>query len=221
VGVECSIDPTKWILIKKIMKEIFEFIKASEMLKKELRHSWLSDGRQESVAEHSWRMSLMLMLIESNIPRPFDYLRSLKMAIVHDLVEIYAGDVPVFNFSHSKKEQLRKKQKESDAMDRIVTELNQPIGQEIKSLWLEYENNETKEARVVKALDKLEAQVQHNQAGLDTWEAIEYELTFRLDKYVSFNSDLTELKDLIVEDAVELYNEKGINAEAYQPLSPA
>jgi putative hydrolases of HD superfamily len=204
------------------MKEIFEFIKASEMLKKELRHSWLSDGRQESVAEHSWRMSLMLMLIESKIPRPFDYLRSLKMAIVHDLVEIYAGDVPVFNFSNSEREHALKKRREVDAMERIVSELNhQPISQEIKALWLEYENNETKEAQVVKALDKLEAQIQHNQAGLDTWEIIEYELTFKLDKYVSFNKDLSELKDLIVEDAVELYNKKGINAEDYQPLSTA
>ena len=158
------------------MKEIFEFIKSSEALKKELRHSWLSNGRQESVAEHSWRMSLMLMLIESKIPRPFNYLHALKMAIVHDLVEIYAGDVPVFEFSNSRKQQLQKKQKENDAMERIVSELNQPIGQEIKYLWLEYESNKTKEAKVVKALDKLEAQTQHNQAGLDTWQAIEYEL---------------------------------------------
>lgn len=198
------------------MKEIFEFVRSSEALKKELRHSWLSNGRQESVAEHSWRMSLMLMLIESKIPRPFNYLHALKMAIVHDLVEIYAGDVPVFEFSNSKKKQTLKRHKESKAIERIASELKQSIGQEIKTLWLEYEKNQTKEAKVVKALDKLEAQLQHNQGGLDTWESIEYELTFKLDKYVSFNSDLSELKNLIVENAVELYKEKGVSAAPYQ-----
>ena len=198
------------------MKEIFEFIKASEGLKKEMRHSWLSNGRQESVAEHSWRMSLMLMLIESKIPKPFNYLHALKMTIVHDLVEIYAGDVPVFEFSNSKKQQAIKKQKETDAMERIVFELNQPIGEEIKHLWIEYDNNQTIEAKVVKALDKIEAQIQHNQAGLDSWREIEFELTFRLDKYVSFNSSLMELKELTVDDALELYNERGITVSEFQ-----
>ncbi|MBX7164067.1 MAG: HD domain-containing protein [Saprospiraceae bacterium] len=192
------------------MKEIFEFIKATEALKRELRHSWLSDGRQESVAEHSWRMSLMLILIENKLPKSFNQLRALKMAIVHDLVEMYAGDVPVFNFLNSKKLHSQKKQKEKDAMFRIAGELSDSNGKEVESLWREYENSHTVEAKVVKALDKLEAQIQHNQAGLDTWEEIEYELTFRLDKYVSFNSDLEELKNLVVKDAIELYQEKGI-----------
>lgn len=192
------------------MKEIFEFIKATEALKRELRHSWLSDGRQESVAEHSWRMSLMLILIENKLPKSFNQLRALKMAIVHDLVEMYAGDVPVFNFLNSKKLHSQKKQKEKDAMFRIAGELSDSNGKEVESLWREYENSHTVEAKVVKALDKLEAKIQHNQAGLDTWEEIEYELTFRLDKYVSFNSDLEELKNLVVKDAIELYQEKGI-----------
>ncbi len=201
------------------MKEVFEFMKASEQLKMELRHSWLSNGRQESVAEHSWRMSLMLMLIESKIPRPFNYLKALKMTVVHDLVEIYAGDIPVFEFSNSAVGREKKRQNEIAAMNRIVSELNLPIGLEIQNLWLEYEENETKEAKVIKALDKLEAQLQHNQAGLDTWTEIEYELTFRLDKYVDFNEDLSNLKDLVVADAISLYEEKGIDVEAFHPLS--
>ena len=188
-------------------------MKVSEALKKELRHSWLSNGRQESVAEHSWRMCLMLILIEPRIPKPFNYLRALKMAVVHDLVEIYAGDVPVFEFSGSVEKQMLKKQNEAHAMERIYNELDKDLGDELKNLWLEYEENETKEAKVVKALDKLEAQLQHNQAGLDTWAEIEFELTFKLDKYVSFNKDLLELKDLIVNDALGLYQEKGINIE--------
>lgn len=197
------------------MKEIFDFIKVAEKLKCEMRHSWLSNGRQESVAEHSWRLSLMLILLQSKLPSKFNMSRALKMSVVHDLVEIYAGDVPVFEFADSPEEKRKKKKTEADAMDRIVKEINSSIGLEIKDLWLEYEDNSTLEAKVVKALDKLEAQLQHNQGGLATWAEIEFELTFKLDKYTDFNNQLSELKDLIVEDALILYEAHGIRSETF------
>jgi putative hydrolases of HD superfamily len=65
-------------------------------LKRELRHSWLSDGRRESVAEHSWSMSLLALLVHRHLAQPVETDRVLKMMIVHDLVEALAGDAPFF-----------------------------------------------------------------------------------------------------------------------------
>ena len=74
-------------------KSILKVLKLAERLKYELQHSFTSSGRQESVAEHCWRMSLMAVLIEPLLTRKIDTTRLLKMIILHDLVEAEAGDV--------------------------------------------------------------------------------------------------------------------------------
>lgn len=74
------------------LSQIHEFVRQTEGLKKLLRHSWLSDGRQESVAEHSWRMALMAMTLHRELDFEVNIAKVLKMIIVHDLAEILAGD---------------------------------------------------------------------------------------------------------------------------------
>ena len=75
---------------------ILNILKLAEKLKFELRHSWLSNGRQESVAEHTWQMSLMAVLVYRHLEKPVNLEHTLKMIIVHDLVEAEAGDIPFF-----------------------------------------------------------------------------------------------------------------------------
>ena len=77
-------------------RTILEFLAFTEGVKRELRHSWLSDGRRESVAEHSWQMALMAMVVHPRLEAPVDLCRALKMILVHDLAEAETGDVPVF-----------------------------------------------------------------------------------------------------------------------------
>ena len=154
---------------------ILDFLALSERLKLELRHSWLSDGRQESVAEHSWQMALMALLIHRHLAVPVDIGRVLKMVLVHDLVEAEVGDVPYFETGERKQ---AKAARERQAIVAIRDRLGGPAGQEVHDLWHEYEGRRTAEARFAGALDHLEVQAQHNLAALASWEPVEHELVY-------------------------------------------
>ena len=82
--------------MKEQISSILEVLTLAERLKFELRHSYISSGRQESVAEHSWRMSLMAVLMEPLLRQKIDMARLLKMIIIHDLVEAEAKDISAF-----------------------------------------------------------------------------------------------------------------------------
>lgn len=154
---------------------ILNFLALSERLKFELRHSWLSTGRQESVAEHSWQMALMALLMHRHLERPVDIEKTLKMILVHDLVEAEVGDVPFFETGERK--QL-KAAREQAAIEKIRDALDSATGQEIHDLWQEYEAKASAEARFATALDHLEVQIQHNLADFASWEPIEYDLVY-------------------------------------------
>ena len=118
----------------------------AERLKRELRHSWLSDGRRESVAEHTWFMALMALLTHRRLEQPVSLERVLSMAIVHDLAEVEVGDIPYFETGDRK---AKKAELELAAIERIATMLPAPEGEMVKQLWLEFEDGKTPEARFV------------------------------------------------------------------------
>jgi putative hydrolase of HD superfamily len=155
--------------------KLLDLLALAERLKRELRHSWLSDGRRESVAEHTWFMALMALLTHNRLAEPVRLDRVLAMILVHDLAEAEVGDIPYFEVSDR---QAAKVDRERAAMDRIATMLPGPEGDMVRDLWLEFEHGETAEARFARALDHLEVQAQHNFADLTTWEPIEYDLVF-------------------------------------------
>jgi putative hydrolase of HD superfamily len=157
------------------VSRILSFLALSERLKLELRHSWLSNGRQESVAEHSWQMALMALLMHRHLAHPVDIEKTLKMILVHDLVEAEVGDVPFFDKGERKR---LKAAREQQAIAKIRDALDPATGQEIHDLWQEYEAKATAEARFATALDHLEVQVQHNLADFATWEPVEYDLVY-------------------------------------------
>lgn len=98
-----------WINEEDAMEHnILQVIALAEKLKYEMRHSWLSNGRQESVAEHTWRMSLMAILVEPYLDQKVNIEKLLKMVIIHDLVEAEAGDIPAFDTMNSHELQLQK-----------------------------------------------------------------------------------------------------------------
>ena len=161
--------------MKDQVDRILGFLALSERLKFELRHSWLSSGRQESVAEHSWQMALMALLMHRHLEHPVDIEKTLKMILVHDLVEAEVGDVPFFDTGERKR---LKAAREQQAIEKIRVALEPATGQEIYDLWQESEAKATAEARFATALDHLEVQVQHNLADFATWEPIEYDLVY-------------------------------------------
>lgn len=180
--------------------QVTQFIALMEKLKNELRHSWTSTGRQESVAEHSWRLALLVMTIHPHLEHPVDLNRCLKMAIIHDCVEALAGDIPVFDLV-SQSDHASKQAREEAAIAEIATLLGPDTGSEISALWYEFEHRQTGEAKLVYALDKLECKIQHNEANLSTWN--EHERNFSIDwqdELYDFDVTVMALKNQIMAD---------------------
>lgn len=188
--------------MEKQITSILKVLTLAERLKFELRHSYTSSGRQESVAEHTWRMSLMAVLIEPLLTKEVNTVRLLKMVIIHDLVEAEARDISALDVLRNPEIKIQKIEREKQAIENLRAVLNETNGQEIYELFYEFENKETYEAKVANALDKLEVQLQHNHADFSTWEEIEYDMCYMMDKHVAFDETLFELKKQI-EDAAE------------------
>jgi putative hydrolases of HD superfamily len=199
--------------MEKQIASILKVLTLAERLKFELRHSYTSAGRQESVAEHTWRMSLMAVLIEPLLKQKVDTARLLKMIILHDLVEAEAKDVSALDVLRNPEIKIQKMEKEKQAIENLRTALNETNGQEIYDLFYEFENKETYESKVANALDKLEVQLQHNHADFATWEEIEYDMSYMMDKHVLFDETLFELKRQIEDGAEQKMKMSGIDTD--------
>lgn len=201
--------------MKSQLIQTLKLLSLAEKLKCELRHSWLSNGQQESVAEHSWRLAFMVCLFAPYLAKPVNIEKSLKMALIHDLAEAETGDIPMFNCQDpvSKQQKLINEQK---VMFKIKSMLNNEIGQEIYDLWLEYEEKQTYEAKFVNALDKIEAHIQHGEADLSTWQHHEKLMIFQkrwLDKHCEFDPAMNLVKDLVKQTIYDKFSAHGENLE--------
>src|SRR5688572_1703158 len=200
--------------MKKQIASILNILALAERLKFELRHSYTSSGRQESVAEHTWRMSLMAVLIEPLLEQKVDTARLLKMIILHDLVEAEATDISALDVLRNPEIKIDKIEREKRAIENLRLALQNTNGQEIYDLFHEFENKETYESKVANALDKLEVQLQHNHADFSTWEEIECDMCYMMDKHVLFDETLFELKQQIERQAEEKMKLAGIDTDA-------
>jgi putative hydrolases of HD superfamily len=197
--------------MKAELIKIMEIIKLGEKLKCEMRHSWLSNGRRESVAEHTWRTALMAVLIAPKLSLEADMGKLLKMIIIHDLVEAEAGDIPAFDTLGNEDLKALKRNNEIKAIENIRDVLGGQTGQELYELWFDFEEKRTDEAKIANALDKLEAQIQHNESDISTWLAVEHEMSFNMSRHVEFEPVLTMLKDIIQDEAEEKLKMAGID----------
>ena len=135
-----------------------EFIRQAERLKDTLRSAYTTSGRTESVAEHTWRLTLLVVTFADALP-DVDLLKLLKICILHDLGEAVDGDIPAPLQSPT----ASKSAKEREDFLSLVDPLPDKVKSEFVSLWDEYEDGSSPEARVAKALDKLETILQHIQ----------------------------------------------------------
>lgn len=134
------------------------FLREAERLKSVLRSGFTSSGRPESTAEHSWRLALMALVFADELPG-LDLARVLKLCLVHDLGEAIHGDIPAI---HQHAHPDKSAQERAD-LKTLTRDLDEPLRAEIIALWDEYEAAATPEAKAVKAFDKLETILQHNQ----------------------------------------------------------
>ena len=134
------------------------FLQEVEKLKSVLRSAHTTTGRTESTAERTWRLCMMAMSFEKELVG-MDMLKILKMCLVHDLGEAIHGDIPAIE----KHQHPDKSAQEKADLLHLTRSMDEALRGEILALWQEYEDASSPEAKAVKALDKLETILQHNQ----------------------------------------------------------
>ncbi len=183
-------------------KELLEILHVAERLKNTYRHSWTSEGRRESVAEHSWRLTLFAYFVCGEFPEA-DGNKLIKMCLIHDLGEAFTGDIPSFEKTKADEETEKRR------LTEWVESLPERYRGEMLALYREMEARETLEAKIFKALDNMEAVIQHNEAELSTWIPMEYELnlTYGADK-AAFSPFLSALREEVKRDTEKKIEEQ-------------
>ena len=177
------------------IRAFLDFLNIAEKLKSNTRHSYTSSGRHESVAEHSWRLALMAYLVKDEFPE-VNIDRVIRMCLFHDMGEAVTGDIPAFEKTKQDEEV------ESTAVSRLLEQLPEPYYDEVGELFAEMDAQQTIEAKLYKALDKLEALIQHNEADLSTWIPLEYDLQMTYGtKECGFSEYINELRNAVREDS--------------------
>ena len=179
------------------VREFLNILHVAERLKDTPRHCTTSNRRVESVAEHSWRVSLMAFLLRNEFPE-VDTDKVVSMCLIHDLGECFTGDIPTFIKTDSERKI------EDEVLAEWVKSLPEEVSKNMSDLYEEMEKQETLEAKLYKALDKLEALIQHNESPIDTWSDHEYELNKTYAVNVVDHSEwLQELRQEILKDTLE------------------
>ena len=184
-------------------REFLEILHVAERLKDTTRHCTTSGGRPESVAEHSWRLALMAMLLRHEFPA-LDIDRVVGMCLIHDLGECFTGDIPAFLKTETDRDT------EDSRLRRWVASLPEETARALAALYEEMDAQQTAEARLYKALDKLEAVIQHNESPLATWSENEYELNKHYaEDAAAFSPWLTALRREMLADTLEKIEREG------------
>lgn len=143
-----------------------EFVMEMDKMKTIYRQSLLLDrSRTETDAEHSWQLAMMAVVLADHAPEGTDLLKVIKMCLVHDVVEIDAGDT----FAYDAVGNLDKEAREQRAADRIYAMLPGDEGTELRALWEEFDRGETKEAIFANALDRLQPMLIHVYTDGANW----------------------------------------------------
>ncbi|WP_395167497.1 HD domain-containing protein [Francisella salimarina] len=152
------------------LEKKISFIQEIDKLKGVYRRALIKcdNNRRENTAEHSWHVALMGVILEEYASEELDMLKVLKMLLIHDIVEIYAGDTYAFD-NHAVLEDQNAK--ELEALEKIFSLLPEDEANEYKALWLEFEDNQTTEAKYSKAIERAVPVLQNMQNNGGSWVA--------------------------------------------------
>jgi putative hydrolases of HD superfamily len=192
------------------------FLLEADRLKTVIRQSPIGDmSRKENSAEHSWHLALMTLVLADHAPPGTDLGRVMAMVVVHDLVEIDAGDLSVYADATV---QARQAEAERDAADRIFGILPAPQAAAVRALWEEFEERRMPEARFARAPDRLEPMLLNMQTGGGVWRALGItadQVLTRVDLIEEGSASLGAYARAMIATAVE----RGILAPASPPPS--
>jgi len=184
-------------------RKLLDVLLIAEKLKGTLRHCYTSTGRRESVAEHCWMTTLMAFFMRDEFPEA-DMDKVIRMCIIHDLGECFTGDIPVFDKKADHEEM------EEKLLNDWIGSMPEIYAKEMKELYKEMADQKMPEAKIYKAIDSLEALIQHNISDISTWIPIEYELNMTYaDDRVEFSDYLKSLRQAVREDTIKKIEEAG------------
>ena len=146
--------------MKDVAEKIYDFMSMVEKLCHVRRDMFRRDGTKEPDSDHIMKLSFLLMMALPYIKAPVDAQRVLELALVHDLAEAEAGDIPRLQSEYSADVRAAKKAREMDAVRKYRGLLPEKIGRKIWDLFVEYENRSTPESKLVKIFDKFEGDMQ-------------------------------------------------------------
>lgn len=171
--------------LQQRLRQQIEFIAEIDRLKNIVRRNTLIDrSRRENSAEHSWHISMLAIVLAEYANEPVDVLHCVKMLLIHDLVEIDAGDT----FCYDETGQLDKEAREQAAADRLFAILPDDQARELRALWDEFEAAETPESKFANALDRVQPVLLNYRSGGGTWK----EFNVSLEQIMQRNRPIAE-----------------------------
>ncbi len=185
------------------LKKQLKFILVIDNMKNIFRRNLLADGsRRENDAEHSWSLAMLAMLFEEYSAEKVDMEKTLKIALVHDLVEVYAGDT----FAYDLKGNEDKLERETKAAQKLFEILEPEQGGEIRDLWNEFEEKKTPEARYANAIDRVQPLINNYMTDGYTWKEgdVHAPQIYKRNEIVRTAApELWKLVEGIVDDSIE------------------
>lgn len=171
------------------LEKQMEFIIEIDKLKNVIRQNYIADGtRKESDTDHSWHLAMMCFLLEEHSNKEIDLLKTIKMVLIHDIVEIDAGDT----YAYDKNGEGDKRERELLAAERIFNILPEDQAKKMRILWDEFEEGETAEAKFANTLDKVQPAILNNKSGGKSWleHGVEYSQVLERNKNTAEGSQV-------------------------------
>lgn len=190
-------------IVNKRLKKDIEFIVELDKMKSILRQTRLMDkSKRENDAEHSWHISVMAMLLSEYADEDVDTFKVIKMLLVHDVVEIYAGDT----FCYDEEANKDKEERELKAADKIFGILDEDKGKELRNLWNEFEKKESKEAIFAASMDRLQPFLSNYYSDGGTWKKFNVskkDIYKRIAPLKESSKELWKFTENMIEDSFE------------------
>ena len=191
---------------KSRLSRQFEFILEADREKSILRRTLHSDGKtRENDAEHAWHMALMCVLLSEYSNEEIDVLRTISMVLIHDIVEIDAGDT----YAYDAKGALTQRAREEKAADRLYGILPPDQGEKLRALWEEFEEGKTPEAKFARTLDRVQPLMLNSATNGKTWVQNGIKLSQVLNRNKSTADGSAVLWDYSYENFIRPNAEKG------------
>ncbi len=199
--------------ISERLRKQMDFIMEIDKLKKIIRQSYISDAsRNETDTDHSWSLAMMCFVLSEYADENLDVLKTMKMVLIHDIVEIDAGDTYAYDSTGNS----TKRDREVMAADRIFNILPKDQAKEMRELWEEFEERKTKEAKFANTLDKIQPVMLNDITNGQAWR----EHKVQKEQIMKRNSDthegskaLWEFCKILIDENIKKENISGGNSD--------